>query len=107
MSEFRSDGGGGDLRRPRWWAWVAGALAILFMFYETGSLILTGLCFAALAGFVIYHIYRSSGRGRASRGQSRGAVIGPARYCLKCGEQLNSNARECRACGSASWSFKN
>jgi hypothetical protein len=98
-SPFVDDQGGEDLRRPRWWAWVAGLLAVIFMLYETGSWILTGLCFAALAGLVIYH---SSGRGRASRGKTAAA-----RYCLKCGEALNPNARECRACGSASWSFKN
>jgi ribosomal protein L40E len=100
---------GGDadnepLRRPRWWAWVAGLLAVIFMLYETGSWILTGLCFAALAGLVIYH---SSGRGRASRFKMTGRGKTAARYCLKCGEALNPNARECRACGSAAWSFKN
>jgi hypothetical protein len=98
-------GGGPDnepLRRPRWWAWVAGLLAVIFMLYETGSWILTALCFTAIAGLVIYH---SSGRGR--RGGSRGKTTTAARYCLKCGEALNPNARDCRACGSASWSFKN
>lgn len=105
MSGFRrgsplaDDPGGEELRRPRWWAWVAGLLAVIFMLYETGSWILTGLCFAALAGLVIYH---SSGRQRGSRGKTAAA-----RYCLKCGEALNPNARECRTCGSASWSFKN
>jgi ribosomal protein L40E len=99
MSELRSDD---DLRRPRWWAWVAGLLAVIFMLYETGSWILTGLCFAALAGLVIYH---SSGRGRGR--VSRGKTATASKYCLNCGEELNANAKECRACGSASWSFKN
>src|SRR5580658_6618028 len=94
---FRGPGSRGDdpdnesLRRPRWWAWVAGLLAVIFMLYETGSWILTALCFAALAGLVIYHSSRPA-HGRASRGKSA------ARYCPKCGEALNPNARECRAC---------
>lgn len=105
MSELRSDDSDRDeLRRPRWWAWVAGLLAVIFMLYETGSWILTGLCFAALAGLVIYHSSgRAWGRGKASREK---AATG-AKYCLKCGEELNPNAKACRACGSASWSFKN
>ena len=105
MSVFRrgapgtDDPGEEDLRKPRWWAWVAGLHATIFMLYETGSWILTALCFAALAGLVIY---QSSGRARHS--ESRRSA---AKYCLKCGAELNPNARECRSCGSASWSFKN
>jgi hypothetical protein len=90
MSDLRSE----DLRKPRWWAWVAGLLAVIFMLYETGSWILTGLCFAAFAGLVIYQTSR------------RGKPATASKYCLKCGEKLNPNATEC-ACGSASWSFKN
>ena len=84
-----------DLRRPQWWAWVAGLLAVIFMLYETGSWLLTGICFGVLAGLVIVH----------NRKRANPSV--PGKYCLDCGKGLNSNAIECRACGSARWSFKN
>ncbi len=84
-----------DLRSPRWWIWVAAVLAILLLFYETGSWILTAILFGGFGAFVIYQT-RSHEKPKA-----------PAMYCLKCGAKLNANARECRACGSASWSYKN
>jgi hypothetical protein len=83
------------LRRPAWWAWVAAMMAIVFLFYETGSWIITALCCTALTGFAIYQTLHREKPASASM------------YCLKCGEKLNPNARECRACGSASWSYKN
>jgi ribosomal protein L40E len=84
-----------DLRTPRWWIWVAAVLAILLLFYETGSWVLTAILFLGFGAFVIYQT-RSHQKPNA-----------PAMYCLRCNAKLNPNARECRACGSASWSYKN
>jgi len=74
-------------------AWVAGLLAVVFIYYETGSWIIVGLVAAAIAAF---EIFRSLRRPKPASVQ-----------CLKCGASLNPNARECRSCGSASWTPKN
>jgi ribosomal protein L40E len=84
-----------DLRRPQWWTWVAAVLAVTFMLYITGSWLLTLLCFGAVAIFLIL------------QSKKREKPASASKYCLKCGESLNANATECRACGSVSWSYKN
>jgi uncharacterized protein YgiB involved in biofilm formation len=87
--------GGEDLRRPRWWAWVAAVLAVTFTLYITGSWILTLICMGAIAVFLIV------------QSNKRDKPASASKYCLDCGKPLNANAVECRACGSARWSFKN
>jgi ribosomal protein L40E len=77
------------MESPRWWAPVAGVVAAVFLYYETGSWIVVGLCAAILAGLVIY------------QSSLRRNVL-----CLKCGAKLNPNARECKSCGSASWTVR-
>jgi ribosomal protein L40E len=81
------------MESPRWWAWVAGVLLVVFLYYETGSLVVVGLCAAALGGFELY---------RSLRAPKSASVV-----CMKCGANLNPNARQCRNCGSASWTWKN
>jgi hypothetical protein len=84
-----------DLRRPQWWAWVAGVLLAIFVLFETGSWLLTGIITGVLAGAAIYTTRKTNKPQVASK------------FCLDCGKALNANAIECRACGSARWSLKN
>jgi len=81
-------------RRTQWWLIVTAAvLAVLTLYYFTGSWIIVGLFFAALGGLVAFQ-----------RTRARKAAL---HVCLRCGAKLNPNARECRSCGSASWTVRN
>jgi hypothetical protein len=76
-------------RRSRWWiTGVAALLAGIFL-WESFGLWGAAAVVAAMAGFVMFE----------SRRRERPA----AARCLKCGEALNANARQCDSCGSASW----
>jgi hypothetical protein len=81
----------------RWWLTaVAAAMAVLMV---AGSIGLeAGACVAAAigAGVLGYRFYRA-----------RHPATGPVVYCLRCGETLAPTARQCKSCGSASWSMKN
>jgi ribosomal protein L40E len=80
--------------KPRWWLMVTAAvLAVLTLYYFTGSWIIVALFFAAFGAFVAY--------------QSKRARKKPSPACLRCGANLNPNARQCNACGSASWTIRN
>jgi len=80
--------------KPRWWLIVTAAvLAVLTLYYYTGSWIVVALFFAAFAVFVI----RFAARTRAAR----------SHVCIRCGAALNPNARSCPSCGSASWTIRN
>jgi ribosomal protein L40E len=77
-------------RKPRWWLIITAAvLAVLTLYYYTGSWLIVALFFAAFGVFVAYQKART---GKPS-----------SHACLRCGAKLNPNARECRSCGSASW----
>jgi hypothetical protein len=75
-------------RKPRWWLIVTAAvLAVLTLYYYTGSWTIVVLFFAAFGAFVGYQKTRTR----------RVATV----TCIRCGTKLNVNARECKACGSA------
>ena len=81
-------------RKPQWWLIITAAvLAVLTLYYFTGSWLIVVLFFAALGTLIAFY------RTRAAR---------PATHaCLRCGAKLNPNARQCNSCGSASWTIRN
>jgi hypothetical protein len=81
----------------RWWPIAVAALLAVLMVRDSIGLV-TGACLAAAigAGVLGRRWYRT-----------RHGARGPAVYCLRCGETLPATARQCRNCGSASWSMKN
>jgi hypothetical protein len=80
-------------RRKRWWLIATAAvLAVLTLYYYTGSWIVVVLFLAAAGALVMFQANRG---GRA-----------PFHECVRCGARLNPNARECRSCGSASWTVR-
>jgi len=80
-------------RKPQWWLIATAAvLAVLTLYYYTGSWAFVALFFAALATFVAYQTIRARK---------------PSSYaCVRCGAKLNPNARQCSACGGASWTVR-
>lgn len=77
-------------RKPQpWFIATAAILAILMLYYYTGSWVAVVLLFAALGAFVVYQSTRARNR--------------PSHQCVRCGAKLNPNARQCNSCGSASW----
>src|SRR5580658_5764052 len=74
-------------RRKQWLVATAAILAVLTLYYYTGSWIIAAL-FLAAAGALIGYQARRGGK------QSSHA-------CLRCGATLNPNARQCNSCGSA------
>lgn len=79
-------------RKPQHWLMATAAiLAILMLYYYTGSWPAVVLLFAALAAFIIYQATQNAKR--------------PSHQCLRCGAKLNPNARQCNSCGSASWTI--
>ena len=81
-------------RKPRWWLIVTAAiLAVLTLYYYTGSWLIVVLFFAGFGALVAYQ------RMRARKSASHA--------CLRCGAKLNPNARQCSSCGSASWTVRN
>jgi hypothetical protein len=81
-----------DRKRQKWLTATAALLAVLMLYYYTGSWIAVLLFFAAFAALVFY--------------QLRGTSRPPSHACVRCGAQLNPNARRCDSCGSASWTVK-
>jgi hypothetical protein len=80
--------------KPRWWLIATAAvLALLMLYYYTGSWVAVGLFCAAGGAFACYQA-NSGGKSR-----SHG--------CVRCGAELNANARQCDRCGSASWTIRN
>jgi ribosomal protein L40E len=77
--------------RKTWLIATAAILAILMMYYYTGSWPAVWLLLAALAAFIAYQATRS--RKLSSH------------RCVRCGAKLNPNARQCDSCGSASWTI--
>jgi hypothetical protein len=81
----------------RWWlVAVAALLAVLMLADSIGLAASGGLTVAIVAGILAYRFYRA-----------RRPKAGPAVYCLDCGKTLPYTARQCKYCGSASWSMKN
>ena len=79
--------------RKKWWLIpIAGVLAVMMLYYYTGSWVAVGVFVAAIGAFVIYQATRS-------------AKIS-SHTCVRCGAALNPNARECKFCGSASWTVR-
>ena len=75
-------------RRKKLWVTVLGGLvAVAMLYFSTGSWLLTGLCLAAVAAYLMYPVKRPSAVPR----------------CLNCGETLKVNARACDSCGSSRW----
>jgi ribosomal protein L40E len=84
------------LRRQSWLAVVAALLAALAVYDAIGLWAGVMLLLLTAAAFIFFRLRR---RKRVAEG--------PVLYCLKCGERLAATARECKFCGSASWSYKN
>ncbi len=83
----------GDSRRPKWWmVATAAVLALLTLYYYTGSWVMVVLFLAAIGGLVGFQAIRDA---KPS-----------SNVCLRCGEPLNRNARQCSACGSVSWTTR-
>jgi ribosomal protein L40E len=84
---------GESSRRPRWWLiGTAAVLAVLTLYYYTGSWIVVALFFGAFGAIVVY--------------QTRGTKRVSVHACMRCGAKLNPNARQCDSCGSASWTVR-
>jgi hypothetical protein len=77
--------------RKTWLIATAAILAILMLYYYTGSWAAVLLLFLALAAFIAFHAKRPGKR--------------PSQQCIRCGAKLNPNARQCDSCGSASWTI--
>jgi len=81
-------------RKPQVWLMATAAvLAVLTLYYYTGSWVVVGLFFALFAAFIVFQTMRGS---RAS-----------VHKCVHCGAKLNANARQCDSCGSAAWTIRN
>jgi hypothetical protein len=81
-------------RKPRWWLIATAAVvAVLTLYYYTGFWMIVVLFFAAFGLFATYQTTRA--RKRSSHA------------CVRCGAELNPNARQCNSCGSASWTIEN
>jgi ribosomal protein L40E len=79
-------------RRPQTWLIATAAiLAILMLYYYTGSWVAVVLLFAALGAFIAYQSTRTRKL--------------PSHQCVRCGAKLDPNARQCDSCGSASWTI--
>jgi hypothetical protein len=77
-------------RKTSWWViGIAAVLAVLLLFYSTGTWAGFGLCIAGIVALLLWQVFRT---GKASSVR-----------CMKCGQKLNPNARQCESCGSASW----
>jgi len=70
---------------------MAGLLAFLLLYSAIGTRATLGLIAAIVAGSFLYRAMRS----RSERGVR----------CLRCGETLPATARNCKYCGSASWTY--
>jgi hypothetical protein len=82
-----------DSPPKRWWLiGTAAMLAVLTLYYYTGSWIAVALFLGVAAALLAY---------QASRGAKA-----PSHACLRCGAKLNPNARQCNSCGSASWTIR-
>lgn len=82
-----------DSPRQKWWLIATAAIvALLTLFYYTGSWLMVAIFLAVIGAFVAIE------RLRAAKPASN--------LCLRCGAPLNPNARQCRDCGSASWTAR-
>jgi ribosomal protein L40E len=81
-------------RKKQWWLIATAAiLAVLTLYYYTGSWEVVAIFLAAAGALVIF---------QASRKRKI-----PFNACVRCGARLNPNARQCDSCGSASWTVRN
>ena len=86
----------GRMERARGWLIaVAALMAAVLLAQSVGVVAGLGLIVLCVAGILGYRFYRNK---RPARG--------PAVYCLRCGEQLAPTARQCKSCGSASWTMR-
>ena len=80
----------------RWWLiGVAAMLAAVMVLESVGLMAGIAVGSVCLAGILGYRFYRA-----------RHPAKGPAVYCLRCGELLRPTARQCKYCGSASWTMR-
>jgi Flp pilus assembly protein TadB len=80
-------------RKKQWWLTATAAiLAVLTLYYYTGSWMVAALFLVGAAGLVTYQATR---RAKPS-----------SHACVRCGAELNANARRCDSCGSASWTIR-
>ncbi len=82
------------LKRQWWLIPIAALLAGLMLRDSFGSWVAGGVVAAAVAALAGYEWSRRAKPGRTKPDTPR---------CLKCGEALALNARQCDSCGSASW----
>jgi len=79
-------------KKRRWLIATAAILAVLTLYYYTGSWLIAALFLASAGALVLY---------QAKRGGKP-----PSHACVRCGATLNPNARQCNSCGSASWTVR-
>lgn len=80
-------------RKRQWWLIATAAvLAVLMLYYYTGSWVAVALLFAGAGAFLAYRTTRAGKQ--------------PSHLCVRCGATLNPNARQCNSCGSASWTIR-
>jgi len=91
-----------DLSKRRWWLIAVAALLAALMLRDSFGGWIGG-------GLVALGIVAVAGWEWSRRGKSSARPTGGPRptWCLKCGEALPAGARQCEACGSASWTYKN
>ena len=78
--------------KKRWWLTATAAiLAVLTLYYYTDSWVISALFLAAAGGLVTWQATRPAK---------------PSHACVRCGADLNPNARRCDSCGSASWTVR-
>ena len=81
---------------PMWIIAVAAILAFLLLYNAIGLTYAAGLSVISAAGLLGYRYYRA-----------RNPPEPPGIRCVRCGEKLRATARQCDACGSASWTWRN
>jgi hypothetical protein len=79
-------------KKPWWTLATAAVLAVATLYYFTGSWAVVVLFLAGAGALIAY--------------QGRGGTAA-SHACVRCGAKLNPNARQCDACGSASWTVRN
>ena len=84
-----------ELRRQWWLGVVAALVAAVYLFDSVGYAAGVGLVVVTVAGVIGYRWYRR-----------RNPPPDPVVRCLRCGEALSRTARNCKACGSASWTLE-
>jgi hypothetical protein len=79
----------------RWLIALAALMAAVMLLQTVGPEAAAGLVVITIAGTIAYRRHRA-------RNPRQGLTV----YCMKCGEALSATARNCKYCGSASWTLR-